>query len=184
MTAAPAASRKAPAVRLLWSGRPQRGAYVLRLWWRPALIAAAIGAFGVVWEGLTLTGHHSIVYPLAGSAFFLLAAYGLAVRPLLLLRVARRLRYEVTERDVVWRDEGGKPTFGLRGDRLPEAAVVGWRRFTDVVFFTAPERYSPWGLWRLREDRARFVCLSPEEARAALAAVEELWEKRGGAPSS
>ena len=161
---------------VLWHGRPRSGWYVARLWWPAALLAAAVLVFGAGWEWLALRGHHLIAYPLGGTLFLALGVYGLALRPLLLLRVARRLVYTVTDRHVVWewgtRHRGvARRTVEFRLDALPPWFVVSRRRGADLVFFGEPSRDSSWGIWRLVELRPWFVCLDQEAAAGAAAAL-------------
>ena len=112
-------SRPSRVDTVLWRGRPRAAWYVARLWWPAALLAAAVLVFGAGWEWLALRGHHLIAYPLGGTLFLALGVYGLAVRPLLLLRVARRLVYTVTDRRVVW--EWGPRHTGVARERARPA---------------------------------------------------------------
>jgi hypothetical protein len=170
MVAAMVRERSDPDDDVLWRGRPQPVAYVLRLWWPAALVSAAVLLVGAAWEWLALSGHHLIVYPLAGTLFLALGVYGLLVRPLLLRVAAGRLRYSVRAERVEWRWGRRSRNVGtLEGDALAPWFVLERRHAVDVVFFTMPDG-DPWGLWRLIETRARFVCLSPREAEAAAAA--------------
>ena len=95
-------SRLSQVETVLWRGRPRAAWYVARLWWPAALLAAVVLAFGAGWEWLALRAHYLVAYPLGGTLFLALGVYGLALRPLLLLRVARRMVYTVTDRRVVW----------------------------------------------------------------------------------
>lgn len=173
-----ASSRLSQGETVLWCGRPRTAWYVVRLWWPAALPAAAVLVFGAGWEWLALRGHHLIVYPICGTLFLALGAYGVALRPLLLLRVARRMVYTVTDRRVMW--EWGTRQGSTRAARravefrmagLPPWFLVPRRRGTDLVFFGEPPRDSSWGLWRLVELRPWFVCLDPETAADAAAAL-------------
>jgi hypothetical protein len=95
-------SRLSQVETVLWRGRPRTAWYVVRLWWPAAPLAAVVLAFGAGWEWLALRAHYLVAYPLGGTLFLALGVYGLALRPLLLLRVARRMVYTVTDRRVVW----------------------------------------------------------------------------------
>ena len=189
-------SRLSQVETVLWRGRPRTAWYVVRLWWPAALLAAVVLAFGAGWEWLALRAHYLVGYPLGGTLFLALGVYGLALRPLLLLRVARRMVYTVTDRRVVWEwgpQHGGvararersvgdgresatsmgaaRRTVEFRVDTLPPWFVVPRRRGADLVFFGEPSRDSSWGLWRLAELRPWFVCLDQEAAAGAAAAL-------------
>ena len=135
---------------VLWRGRPRAAWYVVRLWWPAALLAAAVLVFGACWEWLALRGDHLIAYPLGGTLFLALGVYGLALRPLLLLRAARSIVYTVTDRRVVWEwgtQDGAvtsarvRPTGGVAERAQPAGDVRGGVRPAGDV----PEHVQPAG---------------------------------------
>jgi len=157
--------------RSLWRGRPRRGWYVWRLWWPPALIAGGVLVFGAAWEWVALTGDHLAVYPILGSLFLIFGCYGVAVRPLLLAHAVSRLRYEVTDRRVLWRwgrDDGMSLAVATLS---PWFVVPRGSAGADLIFFCTPPRVSPWGMWRLVDQQPWFTCLSAEDAAAAAGAL-------------
>lgn len=162
-------SRSAGTLAPLWEGGPHTATYVARHWWPAALIAGGSLTFGLVWEYLALGGRHSWIYPVVGVLFLALGVYGLAVRPLLLGRAARRLRYAVSAGRVTI--TSGRWRLSAFDAGAPAHVVVKDRHLVNLVFAVAPQRQSPWGLWRLVDDRPRFSALEPDAARAALAAL-------------
>jgi hypothetical protein len=174
----------APAT-VLWQSAPQPAAFVRRGLAPAAPVGAALVAAGAVWEYVALAHAHLWVYPPAGALIMLIGVYGLAVRPLLLLRLARRTRYTVGARGVtiVW---GGRAEERLE---LPAATLppFAWRvrrgDDEDIVFAAAPDRLPVFGWWALNDRRPRFCCLAAADAQAALAALEQL-EKTSAHPTA
>jgi len=165
---------------MLWRGSPRVGCYVLRGWWLPAVVGLGMLLFAALWEWVSLTGNHRLVLPLIGVPLVVLGVYAVAVRPLLLWRVAGDLVYEVGEKSVILRRRrSGQAIWSLDTVALPPAAIVASWPGTDLAFFGVPEREGPWGWWRLVDDRLRFSCLSEVAAAEALAAVDGLREEGG-----
>jgi hypothetical protein len=168
-----------------WEGAPQPAAFVRRGLAPAAPVGAAILAAGAVWEYVALAHAHLWVYPPAGALLMLIGVYGLAVRPLLLLRLARRTRYTVGARGVkiVW---GGRAEERLE---LPAATLPPFARRVrrgddeEIVFAAAPDRLPVFGWWALNDRRPRFCCLAVADAQAALAALEKL-EKMNARPTA
>ncbi len=156
-----------------WEGAPQPAAFVRRALMPAAPVAAVILAAGIVWEYMALTSAHLWVYPPAGALPILVGIYGLAVRPLLLLRLARRTRYAVGEHGVtiVW-GERAEERVELPAASLPPFARRVQRGDDDIVFAAAPDRVPAFGWWAANDHRLRFRCLA--DAGAALAALEQL----------
>ena len=169
----------APA-EVLWRGAPSVGCYVLRGWWLPAVVGIGLLAFSALWEWVAITGNHLVGYPLTALPFVFLGIYAIAVRALLLWRIAVELEYEVGKRSVVLRRRrSGQVVWSLDAVALPPAAIVASWPGTDLAFFGVPEREGPWGWWRLVDDRLRFSCLSEPAAVEAMAAVDGLREAGG-----
>ena len=167
---------------VLWESAPQPAAFVRRALMPAAPVAAVILAAGIVWEYMALTSAHLWVYPSVGALPMLVGIYGLAVRPLLLLRLARRTRYSIGERGVtiVW-GERAQERVELPAASLPPFARRVQRGGDDIVFAAAPDRVSAFGWWAVNDHRLRFRCLS--DAGAALAALDKL-EKTDSHPGA
>jgi len=161
---------------ILWESAPQPAAFVRRALMPAAPVAAVILAAGIVWEYMALTSAHLWVYPPVGALPILVGIYGLAVRPLLLLRLARRTRYAVGERGVIiaW-GERAQERVELSAASLPPFARRVQRGGDDIVFAVAPDRVPAFGWWAVNDHRLRFCCLA--DAGAALAALEKLEKK-------
>ena len=166
----------------LWEGAPQPAAFVRRALMPAAPVGAAILAAGIVWEYMALTSAHLWVYPPVGALLMLVGIYGLAVRPLLLLRLARRTRYSVGEGGVTiaW-GERADERLELPAASLPPFARRARRGGDDIVFAAAPDRVPAFGWWAVNDHRLRFACLA--DADAALAALEKL-EKTDSCPGA
>ena len=165
---------------MLWKGRPLVSAYVLRLWLPGALVGAGALVVGIAWERVSLEGHHPPVYALAGVLFFVLALYGLPVRALLLVRLARDCRYSISADEVVLRPGRGERIELPAGDLPPWTLIPsadGSR--ADIVFVVTPERESFWGIWRLVDKRPRLQCVERAQAEAAAALLAALGERDG-----
>jgi len=157
----------------LWEGAPQPAAFVRRALVPAVPVGAAILAAGIFWEYMALTSAHLWVYPPVGALLMLIGIYGLAVRPLLLLRLARRTRYSVCESGVtiVW-GERADERLELPAASLPPFARRVRRGDDDIVFAAAPDRVPAFGWWAVNDHRLRFCCLA--DSGAALAALEKL----------
>jgi hypothetical protein len=160
---------------ILWESAPQPAAFVRRALMPAAPVAAVILAAGIVWEYMALTSAHLWIYPPVGALPILVGIYGLAVRPLLLLRLARRTRYAVGGRGVIiaW-GERAEERVELSAASLPPFARRVQRGGDDIVFAAAPDRVPAFGWWAVNDHRLRFACLA--DADAALAALEKLKE--------
>jgi hypothetical protein len=166
----------APAT-VLWQSAPQPAAFVRRGLAPAAPVGAALVAAGAVWEYVALAHAHLWIYPPVGVLLMVIGVYGLAVRPLLLLRLARRTRYVVSARGatIVW-GAGSEDRLELPATSLPPfARRVRRGDDEDVVFAAAvPDHLPVFGWWALNDRRPRFCCLAHADARAALEALEKL----------
>jgi len=158
---------------ILWKGAPQPAAFVRRALMPAAPVAAVILAAGIVWEYMALTSAHLWVYPPVGALPILVGIYGLAVRPLLLLRLARRMRYAVRERGVIiaW-GERAEERVELSAASLPPSARGAPRGGPPRPPAPPPDRVPAFGWWAVNDHRLRFCCLA--DSGAALAALEKL----------
>jgi hypothetical protein len=169
-----------------WEGAPQPAAFVRRGLAPAAPVGAAFLAAGAVWEYVALAHAHLWVYPPAGALLMLIGVHGLVVRPLLLLRLARRTRYAVGRR-------GATFVWGARAEERLELPAEGLPPFTRRGGGGArgtpggppppPDRLPVLGWWALNDRQPRFCCLTAADAQAALAALEKLEETNARPPA-
>jgi len=172
---APSFAGQLPEERVLWSGRPAPVAYVARRLSPAFPFGLGALAFAALW-GLNAIGNgHIRLEAVAGLVFLLTGLHAALLRPLLLVRMARRRAYAVTDRRVVRLRRGRagavvvesewawRPPVGAGATKPDGRAVV------DVELAGAPARVGRWGWWGIGEDGDVLACLT--DAPAALAAL-------------
>ena len=185
-----------------WQGSPAPRAYARRVMLPATAVGLVALAIGVTLMWLSFGGGAMFVYPLVGVLATALGVYGLFVRPVLVVRACRRVRYRIDQQgvEVQWSPEhkilipadhmppfsvlpaGGPRMAGERtgaSDRAndPTADPAGdpaTKAITDVLFAGPPAWVSPWGAWRIVDDTWGLVGLErPDEAIAALTRLRE-----------
>jgi hypothetical protein len=164
-----------PSERVLWSGRPAPLPYAYRRLSPAFPFGLGILVFAALWELDAIGNGHNRVWVVAGLVFLLAGFYAVLLRPLLLILVARRRVYAVTDRRVIRLrrgHEGAEVVESACAWRPPVAADArrpGGRAVVDVALSGASARVGRWGWWRLGEDGDVLACLT--DAPAALAAL-------------
>ena len=165
--------------RVLWSGRPAPLAYVCRRLSPSFPVGLGILAFMALWEADALTTGNDTVWAVAGLVFLLVGLHAVLVRPLLLIRAARRRVYAVTDRRVIRlnRSDGRLVLDSESAWRPPFAPVRvaaggGSISVADVTFAGAPLRSGRWGWWGTGEEGDSLAGLA--DAPSALLALAQL----------
>jgi hypothetical protein len=169
-----------PAERVLWSGRPAPFAYAYRRLSPSFPVGLGVIVFAALWELDAVTTGHQSVWVAAGLAFLLVGLHAVVLRPLLLIRAARRRAYAVTDRRVVRlrRLPGGTFVFESECAWSPPSAAVrvapggGRISLADVTFAGVPGHNGGWGWWGVGEEGDSLACLA--DAPSALLALAQL----------
>jgi hypothetical protein len=169
-----------PEERVLWSGRPAPFAYAFRRLSPSFPVGLGVIVFTALWELDAVTTGHQSVWAVAGLAFLLIGLHAVLLRPLLLIRAARRRAYAVTDRRVVRlrRLPGGTFVFESECAWSPPSAAVrvaphgGRISLADVTFAGVPGRSGRWGWWGVGEVGDSLACLA--DAPSALLALAQL----------
>jgi hypothetical protein len=167
-----------PSERVLWSGRPAPLAYARRRL-SPSL-PFGLGAlvFTALWELNAIGNGHDRAWAVSGLIFLLAGLHAVLLRPLLLVLVARRRTYAVTDVRVVRLRRGragAEVVESVCAWRPPVATDLispGGRAVVDIALAGAPARAGRWGWWGIGEDGDVLACLA--DAPAALAALARL----------
>jgi hypothetical protein len=167
------------AERVLWSGGPAPLAYAFRRLSPSFPVGLAILVFTALWEADALTTGNGTVWAVAGLVFLLVGLHATLLRPLLLIRAARRRAYAVTDRRVVRlrRSDGRLVVESDLAWRPPFAPVRvapggGGISVTDVTFAGASARSGRWSWWGVGEEGDRLAALA--DAPSALLALAQL----------
>ena len=169
-----------PSERVIWSGRPAPLAYAYRRLSPAFPVGLGLLAFTALWELDALTTGHQPVWVVAGLVFAVVGLHAVLLRPLLLIRVAHRRAYAVTDRRVVRLKPSNGQALVVEWEcawRPPYAAIrvaPGGRSIsvTDVTFASAPVHSGRWGWWGVGEQGDNLACLS--DAPSALLALAQL----------
>jgi hypothetical protein len=169
-----------PSERVLWSGRPAPLAYAYRRLSPAFPVGLGLLVFTVLWELDALTTGRQSVWTVAGVVFLLIGLHGVLLRPLLLIRAARRRAYAVTDRRVIRLKRSHGQALIVEAEcawRPPFAAVRvapggGSVSVSDVTFAGAPVCSSRWGWWGVGEAGDSLACLV--DAPSALLALAQL----------
>lgn len=169
-----------PTERVLWSGRPAPFAYTYRRLSPSFPVGFGVIVFTALWELDAVTTGHQSVWVAAGLAFLLIGLHAVLLRPLLLLRTARRRAYAVTDRRVVRLRRLPGNLFVVESECAwspPSAAVRvapggGRISLADVTFAGVPNRSGRWGWWGVGEEGDSLTCLA--DAPSALLALARL----------
>jgi hypothetical protein len=167
------------AERVLWSGGPAPRAYAFRHLWPAFPVGLALLVFAALWEADALTTGNNTVWVVAGLVFLLVGLHATLLRPLLLIRAARRRAYAVTDRRVVrLRRSKGRPVVESESAWRPPFAPVrvapggGGVSVTDVTFAGTPIRSGRWGWWGVGESGDNLAGLA--DAPSALLALAQM----------
>jgi hypothetical protein len=166
---------------VLWSGRPAPLAYAYRRLSPAFPVGLGLLVFTALWELDALTTGHQPVWAVAGLVFLLVGMHAVLLRPLLLIRAARRRTYAVTDRRVVRLKSSNGQALIVESEcawRPPYAAIRvapgggGISVIADVTFAGAPVRSGRWGWWGIGEEGDSLACLA--DAPSALLALARL----------
>jgi hypothetical protein len=169
-----------PSEQVLWSGRPAPLTYAFRRLSPAFPIGLGVLVFAALWELDALTTGHKLVWAVAGLVFLLVGLHAVLLRPLLLIRAARRRTYAVTDRRVVRLKRSAGQALVVESEcawRPPSASVrvaPGGGRIgaADVTFAGAPVHNGRWGWWGVGEVGDSLACLA--DAPSALLALAQL----------
>lgn len=90
-----------PGETLLWTGRPNVRAFVMRGWWYVVPFSLLWLAFVAYWESLAINANGPILFRLWGVPFILVGLYMLVGRLVLAARDAGNTQYAVTNRRIL-----------------------------------------------------------------------------------
>jgi hypothetical protein len=169
-----------PSEQVLWSGRPAPLTYAFRHLSPSFPVGLGVLVFTALWELDAATTGHRSVWAVAGLVFLLTGLHAVLLRPVLLIRAARRRAYAVTDRRVVRLRRSSGNTIVLESEctwRPPFAPVrvaTGGGRIgvADVTFAGAPVHNGRWGWWGVGEVDDSLACLV--DAPSALLALAQL----------